>query len=1011
MWSNPIVFQSLWDGLMVGVCLVNRAGKITQMNLAGSRLLGWGAACPTNVSCHELLGCLVSTEEGDMEVCPLSGWLLNKKMVWTPRTRLRNRQGTWCWVELKGLVVEDVKETGFLLMFRDLSSEVKLAEETKRLASIPQENPFPVIEVDAAGHLLYANPSMVRLMEEANIGQDGFSTALPKRFPALAKRCLSRGHLERHLEVSVGDREYSWTFSPHPELGLLRGYGMDITEPKRAADELSAFADTLEAKNQELDQALIKAESATRAKAAFLAVMSHEIRTPLNGVIGMAELLLQSSLDPEQEECTKIIRMSGEGLLNIINDILDFSKIESGQLALETIGFNPTSLLEEVVDLFSERAHRKGLDVAAYVDPDVPPQLFGDSHRLRQILSNYISNALKFTMDGSVFARVSLVDSALPIPNEHASGPNALSGNPTEESRRWIRFSVEDTGLGMSEEVQRKIFQVFTQADSSMSRKFGGSGLGLAICKQLAELMNGTVGVRSRPSQGSTFWCDIPFRVEGSGPSPQNIALPLDGKEVWVMCPLRSSAWVISQLLREMGAKVVRVDSIQHAKTLVDNKQDSEPDILGLIVGGNVEQGEIRQWLDMIRFSSPLQDVKIWSLKPFWFRKDEEERILTLDGMITLPIHRGQFCQCILGETGSREKPDMVRESGRIPSENSQRGKGVFEVIHKRGNEGPSVLVVEDNPVNQTVAAGMLGKLGCRVTIVENGSQAVNILNERDVDCIVMDWELPGMDGLATTRIIREMENTGRFVHKNSYWCRQHAASSPPVSHIPIIGMTAHVLPEHGQQCLLSGMDECLAKPVHLHDFEKVLQRWVGFIPGETVSPLSRPEDRSVYPGNDPASESVNDLGEHFEYPSGVEGYDVSAALHAMEGDKALLYSLFEIFNEATPGLLKEMQQSLQMQKRQDFQRQAHQIKGALSAVHAGNQAKLAEQLEQKAAFASFAYLQSALVKLENEMHKLVDVFQSLISFREEKEGKLFPKTSSLEGSAQEEGDQVRLKR
>ncbi|HBP88311.1 MAG TPA: hypothetical protein DD706_11515, partial [Nitrospiraceae bacterium] len=320
------------------------------MNLAGSRLLGWGAACPTNVSCHDLLECLVPCENDDTEICPFSGLLLEKSMLWVPRTRLRNRQGTWCCVELKGLVVDDLEASGYLLMFRDLSSEIKLTEETRRLASFPEENPFPVIEVDSAGRLLYANPSMVRLMEEAHIGQDGFSTALPDRFSELASRCLSQRHLEMHYEVSVGEKQYSWTFAPHAELGFLRGYGMDITEPKRAAEELSAFADTLEAKNHELDQALIKAESATRAKAAFLAVMSHEIRTPLNGVIGMAELLLNSSLDHEQQECAKIIRLSGEGLLTIINDILDFSKLESGQLALERIGFNLTTLLEEVVD-------------------------------------------------------------------------------------------------------------------------------------------------------------------------------------------------------------------------------------------------------------------------------------------------------------------------------------------------------------------------------------------------------------------------------------------------------------------------------------------------------------------------------------------------------------------------------------------------------------------------------------------------------------------------------------
>jgi len=990
---------------MVGVCLVDRAGNLIQMNLAGSRLLGWGAACPTNVSCHELLGCLVRSGDGDTEVCPLTGLLMEKKMVWVPRTRLRNREGAWVWVELKGLVVEDVEASGFLLMFRDLSSEVKLTEESSRLASIPEENPFPVIEVDAAGQLLYANPSMVRLMEEARIGPDGFSTALPERFPDLAARCLAQRHLESHIEVSVGDKQYSWNFSPHPELGLLRGYGMDITEPKRAADELSAFADTLEAKNQELDQALIKAESATRAKAAFLAVMSHEIRTPLNGVIGMAELLLHSSLDPEQQECAKIIRMSGEGLLNIINDILDFSKIESGHLTLEAIGFNPTSLLEEIVDLFSERAYRKGLDVALYIDLDVPSQLFGDPHRLRQILSNYISNALKFTMDGSVLVRVSLIDPALVKLDGLSSAPDALSGNPADESILWVRFSVEDTGLGMSEEVQRKIFQVFTQADSSMSRKFGGSGLGLAICKQLAELMNGTVGVRSQPSQGSIFWCDIPFH--GSRPvlSPRNISLPLSGKEVWVMCPLESSAWVMSQLINEVGAKAVRVESIQHAQTLIEQKQASVFDVAGIIVGGNLEKLGTRQWLETIRFSPLLREIKVWNLEPFWFPQGEG-KIITFDGIITLPIHREQFYQCILGETGYRYKPNLIKKSGRHDIENSQSAKGFLEISRERENEVPSVLVVEDNPVNQTVAAGMLRKLGCHVMIVSAGNQALQILKETDVDCIVMDWELPDMDGLATTRAIRELEDAGMLVGKHTYWRRHHAPVSSPVSHIPIIGMTAHVLPEHGQQCLMSGMDECLSKPVHLHDFEKVLRRWVGFIPVAPVSPVFRTGDHSASPGGNPdfikQAGTNNNLG---KYPgeAEVEEYDVSVGLRVMEGDEDLLYSLFRIFNKTSPGLIQEMQKSLQMKDRQDFQRHAHQMKGALSAVHARHEAKLAERLEKLASFASFSNLQSKLAEFENMMQKLVWLFQGLVSIKGGRDRKSSETTSCPEASSQDE--------
>jgi two-component system, sensor histidine kinase and response regulator len=989
MWGNPIVFQSLWDGLIVGVCLVDHTGQLTHMNLAGSHLLGWGAACPINVSCHDLLGCLIPSEEGETEVCPLMGRLLEKKLIWVPRTRLRNRQGTWCWVELKGIVVEGGETPGFLLMFRDLSSEERLTEESRRLASIPRENPFPVIEVDAAGRLLYANPSMMQLMAEARIGQDGFSTALPDQFPDLAARCLAQGHLESHLEVSVGDKQFSWTFSPHPEFGLLRGYGMDITEPKRAAEELSAFADTLEDKNHELDQALIKAESATRAKAAFLAVMSHEIRTPLNGVIGMAELLLHSSLDPEQQECAKIIRMSGEGLLKIINDVLDFSKIESGLLSLETIGFNATPLLEEVVDLFSERAHQKGLDVAAYVDPDVPPTLFGDPHRLRQILSNFISNALKFTMAGSILIRVSLLNSAQVRPEKFSWGLTAHSENPGGDSSAWVRFSVADTGIGMSDDVQGKIFQVFTQGDNSMSRKFGGSGLGLAICKQLAELMNGMVGVRSQPDQGATFWCDIPLETSGAGRAPSTSSLPLEGKIVWVICSLESSVWVMSKLLHEVGAEVVRVVDVHHAQALVNDSQKVMTDLAGIILGGQLEPEEIREWCEWIRMSPVFGTAKIWSLKPFWFSENHEGVPFPFDGMITLPLHREQFYTCILEEPGCRRPPDLIEWRRNVSEHEEEFPKGL-EFSPANEHVGPSVLVVEDNPVNQKVAVRMLEKLGCHVKLAETGNRALSILDETDVDCIVMDWELPDMDGLAITRVIREREQTGRLVYRHTYWSRHHAAAPPPVSHVPIIGMTAHVLPEHGEQCLLSGMDEWISKPVHLHDFVAVLQRWMGIVSGAVGPPLSQKEaDKGWVDGVPVLSRPVVSGSACEEQPNGLidrAAYDLPAALQAMDGDEALLHSLFNIFNETSPVLIQEMQQSVERQNRGEFQRQSHQLKGALSAIHAIQEAKVAEQLEHLASSAPISRLYSEMKWLESRIRELVDLFQELLSHENARE-------------------------
>lgn len=977
---------------MVGVCLVDREGQLTHMNLAGSRLLGWGAACPTNVSCHDLLECLVPYDEDRTAVCPFSGLLFEKKMLWVPRTRLRRRQGTWCWVELKGLVLDDVEASGFLLMFRDLSSEMKLTEETRRLASIPKENPFPVIEVDSAGQLLYANPAMIRLMEEAHIGQDGFSTALPDRFLELAKRCLSQKHLEMHYEVSVGERQYSWTFAPHADLGLLRGYGMDITEPKRAAEELSAFADTLEAKNHELDQALMKAESATRAKAAFLAVMSHEIRTPLNGVIGMAEILLASSLNHEQQECVNIIRMSGEGLLTIINDILDFSKLESGQLALENIGFNLTSLFEEVVDLFSERAHRKGLDVAAYVDPDVPAQLFGDPHRLRQILCNYLSNALKFTMEGSVLLRGSLIHPLSSECDDSLGEIKQLSVDSDEETRLWIHLSVQDTGLGMSEEVQEKIFHVFTQADSSMSRKFGGSGLGLAICKQLAELMHGTVGVKSQPNQGSTFWCDIPCRASRIPHFPNTEGIPVAGKEVWVIGPQESSGWVMAKLLQEVHVKVVQIASIQEAMTLYESVHESDGLVAGVILSERLEKAAVHDWFERLRSSSPFQDVKVWGMKPFWYRKDDEETRVRFDGMITLPLHRKQFFHCVFGQSDHPGPSELPRVTEPHPVKIAQRPIEVLEQPLLNKQAGPLMLVVEDNPVNQRVAAGMLGKLGCQVIIVDTGVQALTWLKESSVDCIIMDWELPDMDGMAITQHIRELEHAGALVHTAAYWHRHYGSGSPPVLHIPIVGMTAHVLSEHGQQCLESGMDDCLFKPVHLRDFERILRRWVGFPPNGLDSSSSKthePERSGIHSVPTKQSGTAHQERTSPQYPANRKDfYDVSAALQVLDGDEELLYSLFHIFNATAPDLLKGMHQTIHLEDRQELQRLAHQMKGALSAVHAVHEGKEAEQLELTAVSAAFPHLNSAVIRLERMVKRLICQFERLIAFQGEKYGR-----------------------
>jgi signal transduction histidine kinase/DNA-binding response OmpR family regulator len=562
---------------------------------------------------------------------------------------------------------------------------------------------------------------------------------------------------------------------------------------------VTAYAQELEQKNRDLDRALVEAQAATQAKSAFLAVMSHEIRTPLNAIMGFNGLLLDTPLSPEQQDYAEDVQLSSEALLDIINDILDFSKFEAGRLAFETIDFDLRTTVEEALDLFAKPAQRKGLELGCLLHAEVPTALRGDPGRLHQILINLIGNAVKFTQQGEVMMHV--------------------TRSRESAERTLIEFAVVDTGIGIAPEVQERLFKPFTQADTSTTRQFGGTGLGLAICKQLVEQMGGQIGIESTLGQGSTFRFTVWLTRQQTRTTP----LPrgsLAGRRVCIVDDNATNRRILEQYAFQWGLQSVTASDGYEALALLKGAAAQGDPFDVAILDLQMPRMNGLELAQTIKSDPQLTATPLVLLTSMGMRgQAEQAKQVGIAAYLTKPVHRADLYDCLtmIVDRLAHSSPNVLE----VEATSRPRDVLVTRHVIKEAARAarPRILVAEDNIVNQKIAVIHLEKLGCRADVVANGLEAVDAVARIQYALVLMDCQMPEMDGWEATAMIRKKEE---------------ACGS---ERLPIIAITANAMPGDREKCRKAGMDDYLAKPVTLDEIRAVLARW---IPGNSISAVQK---------------------------------------------------------------------------------------------------------------------------------------------------------------------------